>query len=272
MTTAQKVIKYCAIALAAILILSLAVGAIRLIALFEGFGDSALTEDTVELFSNGELTELDKLDIDIAAVSLEIKQGDRLSVSTNSKYITCEYKNGSLTVKEGGHSSWLGIHNTETGELTVTLPEEFTLKNAEINTGAGVIGIADICAKTVDFEFGAGAVTLSNIKAEAARIDGGAGKITVDSSVLCDLELHMGVGELSMKAAVLGNSKIDCGVGKVDLTLVGDPDDYRLKITRGLGSADVEGLISDGDSYGNGQNFVEINGGVGSITVEFSNY
>ncbi len=269
MTRAQRIIKYCAIGLAVLLIVAIAVGVIRLVAFLDGAEETGATGEMAELFSSTDVKSLDSLDVDIAAVSLEIKQGDVLSVSSNSKYIDCKYESGKLTLEEKEHSSWFGIHDTDTGELIITLPGELSIKEAEIKTGAGVIEINDLCSRAVDFEFGAGAVTLSGIKTERAEIDGGAGKLTVEDSVLGALDMNMGVGELSLKAALAGNSSIDCGVGKVDLTLVGDPDDYRLKITRGLGSVDVEGLTSDGDNYGSGQNFVEINGGVGSITVKF---
>jgi len=270
MTTVQKVIKYCAIALAALLILAIVAGAVKLVVSIIEY-DSGLLDKPVELYS-GEVESLKSLDISVAAVSLKIERGEKLSVSCNNKYVSCKLENGKLKIEESDHSAVrFGIHETDVGELNITLPEALAIDSASIETGAGVISIANLHAKKIDFEFGAGAVTLSNIEAESTKINGGAGKLTVSSSKLCDLELDMGVGELDLEAAVLGDSKIDCGVGKVELTLVGAPEDYKLDISGGLGDVDVNGLSANGDTYGNGENHIEINGGVGSIDVDFAN-
>lgn len=80
----------------------------------------------------------------------------------------------------------------------------------------------------------------------------------------------MGVGELNLTAALLGNNDLTFGVGKSNLTLIGDRDDYRIDAEKGIGSITVDGKIfTDFDSSGNGQNHVEIEGGIGAIDLEF---
>ncbi|MBQ9839934.1 MAG: hypothetical protein IJO56_10670, partial [Oscillospiraceae bacterium] len=53
-------------------------------------------------------------------------------------------------------------------------------------------------------------------------------------------------------------------------TLLGSKEDYKLELEKGLGNISIDGVnVSDYGSSGNGTNKVEINGGVGSINVEF---
>ena len=63
---------------------------------------------------------------------------------------------------------------------------------------------------------------------------------------------------------------MDLGVGESNITLIGSKEDYKLDLEKGLGNISVDGAnVSDYGSSGNGTNKVEINGGVGSINVEF---
>ena len=80
----------------------------------------------------------------------------------------------------------------------------------------------------------------------------------------------MGVGELNLSAALLGDSDLTLGVGASNLTLIGSRDDYKIEIEKGLGSITVDGeSVSDFGTSGNGQNNVEIKGGVGAINLNF---
>lgn len=53
-------------------------------------------------------------------------------------------------------------------------------------------------------------------------------------------------------------------------TLIGNKEDYKLDMEKGIGGIFVEGkAVSDYGSSGNGTAEVEINGGIGAINVEF---
>ena len=88
--------------------------------------------------------------------------------------------------------------------------------------------------------------------------------------MLNDLTLEMGMGELNLTAAVLGDSDLKFGVGESNVTLIGSKDDYKVDIEKGLGSITVDGnTVTDYGSSGNGQNHIEIEGGVGAINLKF---
>ena len=60
------------------------------------------------------------------------------------------------------------------------------------------------------------------------------------------------------------------GNGELELTLSGSPEDYRITPDKGVGEALLNGeKMLDGETYGNGENRVELNGGVGSMWVLF---
>ena len=65
---------------------------------------------------------------------------------------------------------------------------------------------------------------------------------------------------------------MDLGVGESNITLLGSKENYKLELEKGMGNISVDGVnVSDYGSSGNGENKVEISGGIGSINVSFNN-
>ena len=64
---------------------------------------------------------------------------------------------------------------------------------------------------------------------------------------------------------LLGDNKISCGIGKVDLVLKGN--DYTIDFDSGVGKTQYNGKIIQDGTYGSGINRIEIDGGIGDISV-----
>ena len=101
-------------------------------------------------------------------------------------------------------------------------------------------------------------------------IETGAAIMTVDTLSAAVLDLELGAGELDLNVALLGESDLEFGIGTSHLTLLGSKDDYRVEVTKGLGSVCLDGQdILDFGSAGNGENRIEITGGVGDVHISF---
>ena len=80
----------------------------------------------------------------------------------------------------------------------------------------------------------------------------------------------MGVGELNLTGELSGKSSIDYGVGETNIVLLGTDDDYKVKLDKGIGEATIDGIkMSDDSVYGAGKNYIEIDGGVGELSISF---
>lgn len=265
MTTAQRVIKYIAIAFAALLVAAIVLGIYYGVGALLDIGSDDSTGVMSGLEVSGEPT---SLDIDVKSVGIEIKTGDAFKLETDSRYITAKLSNGTLKIEEKSRG-W--FKTDPAGELIITLPDGKNFGSVEIDAGAGVINIETLTADKIDLDLGAGAVTVDSIIAtKKADIDGGAGKITVKNGDLYDLELNMGVGELDMTAKLSGKASVDCGVGKTGITLKGTAADYSIRADKGIGSAELDGeAMQSGKTYGNGASTIDIDGGVGNIEIDF---
>ena len=265
MTTLQKVIKYLAIAFAIFLTVSIIGGILSAVGLIGGLFSSDAVSDDVKTYSV--TTEIKNLDIEINAADLYIKESEAFSVESNLKHLKVEEKGGILVIQET--KKFTGTYNGAV--LTVYVPAGTVFDNVNLTTGAGRLTIGNLSSGTVDFELGAGDVSIDSLIAtKSADIEGGAGRITITNGALKDLDLEMGVGQLNLTSALTGDCQLDLGVGESNLTLVGNKDDYKLDLEKGIGNITVDGKsATDYGSSGNGTNRVEINGGIGSINVKF---
>ena len=269
MTQKQKIIKYCAIALAVLLIASIVVGILQTISamkLLFGGKDG----DLGEMKSYGTFDDVRNLKISLSAAQLEIKSGEAFSVESNSEKFTVQCKNGNLTLKDTRRSVFWG--NSAVITVILTVPEGFVFDRVDIEAGAGNVTISDMTAKRFCMELGAGNVDIRTLSVtEETEIEGGTGQLRFTSSTLRDLEMGLGVGSLTMEARLLGDAEIECSVGTAEILLLGDRSDYRIELEKGLGDVTLNGeAVSGFKTFGDGRNELEIHGGVGSISVSFA--
>lgn len=271
MTSAQKVIKYLAIAFACFLIVAIITGILS--ALYALSGVLGLREDndissSEMTITNFESTEIDTLDIEIAYSELTIKKADSLRVETNNNNIKFSQENRELQIKEKKHK-WFSINESQ--ELIVYIPEDLELEKVRIITGAGKVNIENLKTERLAFELGAGEAEIKSLNVtKDCKIEGGAGKLSVISGNINDLNLDMGVGETNLKTILTGKSEINAGVGNLNIDLQNSKENYRIKTDKGIGNIKIDGKeISNGEVYGNGSNFIDVDGGIGNIEIDF---
>ena len=269
MTSFQKVIKYLAIAFAVFLIVNIVSG------IYYGVSTlvTAFTEDDSDYISDVLKTievsndEILSLEIDIDSTSLTIKNGNEFMVETNNEYISSSERNGKLILKEKNRN-W--FRRSSKSELVITLPLDIKFDNVDIDTGSGKIRIEQLITEKLDFDFGAGSTEIESLEVfDNAKIDGGAGKIKILSGDINDLDLDLGVGEFTMSSSLTGNNKIDAGIGEVNIDLIGNLEQYKIKASKGIGNIRLDGeKIKNDTLYGTGDNYLEIDGGIGDIEIE----
>ncbi len=211
-------------------------------------------------------SEIHSLDIRISAADFKIQHGDEISVESNLKYLSVSEKDGVLTIVDEEKN-----YNDSDAMLTLYVPNDMVFDEVDITTGAAKMTVGTLSANSLKLKLGAGDVQIESLNASSdADIEGGVGQITIASGTLNDLTLKMGMGELNLSAAVLGESDLKFGVGESNVTLIGSKDDYKVDIEKGLGSITVDGkTVTDYGSSGNGQNHIEIEGGIGAINLKF---
>lgn len=265
MTAIQKVIKYLAVAFAILLVVTIFSGILGTVGVFSGvFGRDGVAEEVTPYPVSSKVV---SLKVDVGAADFTVGTADQFLVESNLKGLKVEEKDGTLTITQRGK---IGT-NYRNPVLNLWIPEGYCFQKADITTGAGRLTVDTLSAEVLDLELGAGQVTIDRLNASAkASIEGGAGKVTISGGTLRDLDLEMGVGQLNLTAAILGRSELDYGVGEANLTLVGGKEDYKITFDKGLGAGKLDGEdMVDGGVYGDGENLIAIEGGVGAVQVDF---
>lgn len=265
MSSFQKVIKYCAIALAVALAVGIISGIVGAAALIVGFFESdGAAEDVRDVAVSGEVS---SIVIVAGAADLRIEQGEAFSVRSNLKNLTVENESGTLRVIENHR---VGVRYTDP-VLTVYVPEGTRFARADITTGAGRFTVTSLSCDDLRLSLGAGEVAIDELNAYVnAEIEGGAGALRIYGGTLSDPSIDMGVGELELSTALRGHGEISQGIGRASVTLLGDREDYRVEFENGIGNATIDGKSAEGGkSYGSGANLLEINGGIGKIEINY---
>ncbi len=214
-------------------------------------------------------TDIKSLEVDISAADFTIKQGEKFLVESNLKNLTVEDKNGALSVSDSETKKFGSLFSGAV--LTLYVPPDTVFENASVKTGAGKLTVERLSSDTLILELGAGEASIESlIAASNAVISGGAGEFTVKDGELHNLDLDMGVGELRLTSALSGDCSFDLGVGESDITVIGDRENYKLDIEKGIGSITVDGMgVSDFKEQWGKENSIDISGGIGAVSLNF---
>ena len=263
MTTAQKVIKYVAIAFAIFLVVGIIDTIISI-----GSGITSFFDNTK--LAKTETTELKEdsktLNIELAASSLEIKKGEKIKIEVTGDDITVEEKDNKINIEEK-IQKW--SFNRKASAVVLYLPDEYAFEEAVIKTGAGKLNVQNIKATKLSLSLGAGKATIDNVVSEKTKIETGAGELVIKKGKLGDSKIEVGVGKLSITAEFIENAEIETGIGSNNIKLLPTENDYKIEFKKGIGNINYNGKsVANDSTIGEGSNFIKIEGGIGSINVE----
>jgi len=285
MSEGQRVIKYISIAFAIFLAVNIITGIIyavlagfSIFGFFSDFvseGSGAISINSNNRYTFSETYEnVENLTIECSVSRLVIKEGTELKVEAKNvdSNFSSKISGSTLKVREENRFLWFNSGDI-TSEIIVYIPSNMNFGTVKISTGAGEVLISDIIMDRLKLDLGAGNVEISNIVVdEDTNINGGVGRVAIKDSVLTRLDLNAGVGNIEVSAEILGNTDINAGVGKLELNILGNKDEYRIKAKKGIGTFTIEGTsVSDNTTYGDGDNKINIDAGLGEVRVQFEN-
>ena len=159
MSSAQKIIKYLALAFASFLIFIIITSIISGMTILSNiFDDNDNNNQTVEK-NESLISDSKDLNIDLATSDLIIKTGNEFKVETTNKYITSKEENNKLYITEKNHN----VFKNENNKVVIYLTENQELDNVKINQGAGKITIERLNAQYLSLDLGAGKSVINNL-------------------------------------------------------------------------------------------------------------
>ncbi len=291
MNSLQRVIKYCAIALAVILAIGIISAVVNLVFGIVSFSSGRTITRThftdKHVFSEEDWDTVDfdesfsdvkSLNIDNSTGELRIKTGDTFRVEAENVLdgFEAEVKsNGELCVTDNESGfRFFGFHfngiNNPNSKITVYVPANFLAEEVKIESGAGSVSIDSLNTDYLYLSAGAGNIKGSSIVANKVKMEGGVGSVNFNDVTFNDADFNCGVGSVNISGVMHGDNKFECGVGSVDLNLTGNIGDYDLNIDSGVGNIRVNGDKVRENEYRNrpAANSIEVDGGVGDVNID----
>ena len=263
MTSAQKLIKYLALAFAVFLVCAIALG------LFEGINallGIEVTKDigTKYLYSYDIPGEVNEMEINISAADLRIIEGDKLSVNTVDEDIMCVTVCNILKI--GDKKSFKVASD---GAVVIEIPDVKQFERVKLSAGAGEVTVKSLVCEKLRIDLGAGDASLNELFVSgSAEINCAAGEFSVRSGEINGLDMELAVGDVSLECGLTGKSEINCGIGDINIILPEEAAFYRIKLDKGVCTATFNGKAMEDDTvYGDGENRIEIDGAVGDISI-----
>ena len=197
------------------------------------FTSSPLLKENKVLYADGE-ENINSLNVTLSYTNLIIKESSEFKIETNNKHVKLEQKGDSIKINEEKINV---SFNTKDSNLILYIPSDKVFNEINLTAGAGYIEIANINSKKIDLKQGAGKINIKNITIlDEAKITGGAGTLNIENGDIYNLNFAMGAGKSSIASLFKGSNKISAGVGELNIKLLSDINDYKIKIKKGLGN------------------------------------
>lgn len=233
MTEIQKIIKYCALALAVFLIFiivtTIANVGYNILEKTDLINDSnsKLLKNNI-VISNNE-SEIREIDIDIKSSNIILKTAENFKVETNNKDIKYSYEDGKVLIKQNNVNKWY-LNKNNNSKLIFYIPNEISLEKINLNNNVGDVKI--------DFE------KISN------------------------LNIDLDVGDIFVKSMLGGKNIIKSNIGDINLELSLKQEDYKFEFDKDIGEVKLNNNKIKRDTItGDRNNNLKIKTNIGDIKI-----
>lgn len=260
MTATQKTIKYFGITLA--IFLSITILSIIILGISSLFKIVGINDATNKKCNYNNIM---SLDIDVSNTNLTIKEGEKFAIDSSLNNTICKNNGSELIIKEKNK-----LINLKSSDLTIYIPKDYKFYEVSIDTNVGKLNIDSIIADKLDLELGKSSTLIKYLQANDTSIETGVGKLEIENADIANLDFDMGVGKSIINANLKGINEIDASVGSLELNLLGNKDDYKIRLDGCIGKNKIDNNKVNSDTvYGSGSNSINIDGGVGEIEINF---
>ncbi len=256
--------------------------------LYEGTSDNEwgdITSDKFEFPSE----KIKKLDVEVYYGTVEIFENT--SLDKEKIYVNVEYKKENhkrqveayldgktLKIEEiGGEGNPLNDSTRVTIEISKEIMEEAKLDEIDIEQDAGNIYVdMPLTANKINIDVDAGECNISGkltaMKKMSMEVD--AGSIYLPNIETDELKLSTGMGDIYIDFMLANKIDMECGVGSIYANAGGKESDYDYNINCGIGQIEIgdnnySGLSTERKIKNSGNKKMDIECGVGTITISF---
>mgnify|MGYP000001826752 CR=1 FL=1 len=210
-----------------------------------------------------EYSEIQEIELDVKNLAVYVGTQNVENVVVDISNLPERYRDNIQVSGEHGRlevsmkKNW-GAYRPQGGDAAVyiSLPAGTVLEELSADVGTGFLEMEKISVKEAEIEVGAGQGIITDLEAEKLKADCGA-------------------GQLIMSGNITGDAEIDCGVGEVIYTAQGSSSDYDYEVSSQIGEVMIgdesySGISNKMKIDNNAGRTLKAECGIGSIEVIFT--
>ncbi len=274
MTGFQKFIKYAAIAFGIYLSITIVFILLGIAGTFVGIshiGNEKFEQRIEERIENGqneiiENTEesntpsfsksyenIQKLEIDLENVNLEIKKGDSFKIEGMNLSDSIQIQENGDNIKIDDEHIPSGYINENT-KLVVYMPEDQKLDEIDIEVQYASVNIEKINSTKFNLDLQNNTCKISELVADNVEMNIESADIDLSTGEVTRFQLEADLGDENVAIKVLENAEFDLEHANAEIKLIGKQEDYQIMHKKQEGRTSIAGqeISSENETIGNG--------------------
>ena len=274
MTGFQKFIKYAAIAFGIYLSITIVFILLGIAGTFVGIshiGNEKFEQRIEERIENGqneiiENTEesntpsfsksyenIQKLEIDLENVNLEIKKGDSFKIEGMNLSDNIQIQENGDNIKIDDEHIPSGYINENT-KLVVYMPEDQKLDEIDIEVQYASVNIEKINSTKFNLDLQNNTCKISELVADNVEMNIESADIDLSTGEVTRFQLEADLGDENVAIKVLENAEFDLEHANAEIKLIGKQEDYQIMHKKQEGRTSIAGqeISSENETIGNG--------------------
>lgn len=220
-----------------------------------------------------------RLDASVAKVNIKVGAANEIKIDAQDiivENLECGMKNNTFEVFYTTKWDWdwmnfsiFGMSVTENHSpvINIYIPQSMVFNNFSIDGGVGEYNIEWVSTDSFKVNGGVGKTVIKDSKIDKLKVDGGVGEYDITGGI-GEMNVSVGVGLVKVSGSVARDIKIDGAVGEVRLDLAGNIDNYDIRVDGGVGTVKINGEQANNYRNSSAPYTLDINGGVGNITID----
>ena len=274
MTGFQKFIKYAAIAFGIYLSITIVLALLGIARTFVGVShignerfeqrmeegkeneqDSVIenTEESSTPNFSKSYENIQKLEIDLENVNLEIKKGDSFKIEGINLSDRIQIQENGNNIKIDDDHIPSGYINENT-KLVVYMPESQKLNEIDIEVQYASVNIENIYATKFSLDLQNNTCKINQLTADYVEINNESADMDISTGEANRFQLEADLGDENVAIKVLENAEIDLEHANAEIKLIGSQEDYQIMHKKQEGRTSIAGqeISSENETIGNG--------------------
>ena len=228
-----------------------------------------IEESTTPNFSKN-YENIQKLEIDLENVNLEIKKGDSFKIEGMNLSDNIQIQENGENIKIDDEHIPSGYINENT-QLVIYMPESKKIEEVDIEVQYVSVKIEKINTTKFSLDLKNNTCKINELIADYAEINNESADIDISTGEIAKFQLEANLGNQNVNVKVRENAEFDLEHANAEIKLIGKQEEYQIMHKKQGGATYIAGqeILSESDIIGNGNAKIELETKNTTMNVNF---